>query len=85
MKQNDKISVVAITVWTFIHTYLLLKNIGAKVLIMDETDVSITYVRPTDYFYPFIPEAIRDVGFYDYSEYFVYVVGAWGFFFLRNF
>ena len=84
MKQRDRIIISGLIVWTFFHTYLLIKNINTT----ENRNVRIADWQiynhvPTDYFYPFTARpnfAIKssfDIGFYDYTEFFVYVVGAW--------
>jgi hypothetical protein len=91
MKQTDKIIVAILSIWTFIHCYLMLIADNSR-----EVNVSAMYdfddgiitdfsVYKTSMFYPFtkLPgNTERTTGyfrfdFYDYTEFFVYVIGAW--------
>lgn len=89
-KLNRKILSVLI-IWTFIHTYLLIINISTEEIpnFILLTQESYSH-KPTHYFYPFTarPAFLTgknfDSSFYDYTEFFVYVVGAWTSFVVYN-
>lgn len=85
--ERDKKLVSALCIWSFIHTYIIIRNNsgyesaysqGLKLLRIDG-DVKLT--NPVELFYPFY--AWRSlflysrIEMYDYTEYFVYVGGAW--------
>jgi hypothetical protein len=87
MTKRDRIIISVLIVWTFIHTYFLLANYidSSK----DRYGRFVTIQK--EWFYPFTvnysynPANYFDLWYYDYSEYFVYVVGAWGGLFLYKF
>ena len=86
ISKKEKLLIAALCIWSFIHTYLLVKNNsgfeyvitnGKKALVINRK-----LVNPVDIFYPFTKDQNNDISnfdlkFYDYSEYFFYVAGAW--------
>jgi hypothetical protein len=97
MKQTDKVLIAILSIWTFIHCYLMLKtvnypeNISAPHLWLGQINSNV--LVKTDLFYPFTSKINNtellsgsfNLAYYDYSEFFVYVVGAWGLFLLYKF
>ncbi len=91
MKQTDKIIIVILSVWTFIHCYLLLQGLNYENSLLysikygDGSSSNYDFYKG-EKFYPFTEIIINketvcsnyDFAFYDYSEFFIYVVGAWG-------
>ena len=83
MKRKDRIIISVLVVWTFIHTYLLLINYKRV--------FGYRYINVNKLFYPFTKDTYYpnlssfNLDFYDYSEYFIYVVGAWVGFFIYKF
>lgn len=97
MKKHDRIIISLLTVWTFIHTYIMLFKTTE---LRDEyycwregeyPDGVAHYISIRELFYPFTysseyPDATYfNSTFYDYTEYFIYVAGAWMCFFLYKF
>jgi hypothetical protein len=99
MKKVDKVIVAILSIWTFIHCYLIIQAINYPQIInaidsnnnIPEEDWISYEINKSDMFYPFTRFYLPDesyffgdfcVEFYDYSEFFVYVVGAWGLFLL---
>jgi hypothetical protein len=89
MIKKDRILISTLIVWTFTHTYLLITNINTtEIRNFRIVDQQLYNHIPTDYFYPFTSRqnfAISSswaIDFYDYTEYFVYVIGAWALFFI---
>jgi hypothetical protein len=97
MKQHDKILITILSIWTFIHCFLILKamdypkkiELGFKIVnFAGNTSYNTWPISKTERFYPFTLNAdyydstLFDIRFYDYTEYFVYIVGAWGLFFI---
>jgi hypothetical protein len=99
VKKKDKIIISVLAVWTFIHSYFLLFNINTDRVywhFSTEVDTDVIANLPvTKFFYPFTYSEIYsaiypqakyfNLEFYDYSEYFIYVVGAWVGFFIYKF
>jgi hypothetical protein len=97
MKQTDKVLIVILSIWTFIHCFLLLKGLNYKNPLrysISEGGIHSTYFfNKADRFYPFTNVVLNEKTvysdynfvFYDYTEFFVYVVGAWGLFFIYKF
>lgn len=93
MSKKEKIIIVVLCVWSFIHTYLLLTHLQRFVLDLRNGNE----VQSLDLFYPFtlywgqytnlriVVVHNFDLRFYDYTEYFIYVVGAWMLYFLLRF
>ena len=108
MSKADKIIVVVLIVWSFIHAFLLIKNID---IIKNNVAGTFQFYEhtikraPTYYFFPFTKQIYVQLydtsdglhhysysegtawgnfntDFYDYTEFFVYVVGAWMLFFI---
>lgn len=78
MTKTLKMVITILCLWTFLHTFLLLRNIDSKYayrVLFSEGDTNPLRIQR---FYPFTGTII----FYDYTEYFVYVGGAWMLFFL---
>jgi len=82
MKQRDKVIIVILGIWTFIHCYLMIKAAGGRVVLDISDEFIISKAARVRDFYPFTSELIAK---YDYTELFVYVVGAWGLFFAYKF
>ncbi len=104
MIKKDRILVSALIVWTFIHSYLILKTFNNTddrhpigkykdpISLGFPEDFLITSmsVNRKDVFYPFTKDlgvieltcGNFELDFYDYTEFFVYVFGAWGLFFI---
>lgn len=85
--QKEKIAIVLLCIWSFLHTYILINNItghwitsrlnGLKYVKLDKVSL-----KPSDLFFPFTLDdskgiPIFEFRIYDYSEYFVYVGGVW--------
>jgi hypothetical protein len=91
MKQTDKVLIAILSIWTFIHCYLMLiaSNYPEKALVwVTYWGQSVEqYYKKTELFYPFTKKEdfyhyhymtrSFDLRFYDYSEFFIYVGGAW--------
>jgi hypothetical protein len=89
MKQTDKVIVAILSIWTFIHCYLMLiaSNYPEEVYAqyLWNGTVNNFHLVKTDLFYPFtgkwnnieLLSGSFNLEYYDYSEVFVYVVGAW--------
>lgn len=93
MKKTDKVIVAILSIWTFIHCYLILMAINLPEKIKMPYVVNgrfrVFYFVKTDFFYPFttmeggntgihsIGCYTYDIRYYDYTEFFVYVAGAW--------
>jgi hypothetical protein len=91
MKQTDKVIVAILSIWTFIHCYLMLiaNNYPEKPLVWMTSygKSEQIYFKKTELFYPFTEinnyppyyylSLDFDLRFYDYSEFFVYVAGTW--------
>ena len=92
MKQKDKVLVAILSIWTFIHCYLMIIADKAPLVKLHSRDYP-TWSwdhDKTSYFYPFTYEKLLalenfDLRVYDFSEFFVYVVGAWGLFLIYKF
>lgn len=99
MKKLDKIILSVLIIWTFIHCFLMLKTINNEKYITESFEIVnlVDQVRldllKTDLFYPFtnkrddivfINGTYFNLKYYDYSEFFAYVVGAWTIFFIYN-
>ena len=90
---KEKIVITILCIWSFLHTYLLIKIFGYSYT----TPEGYKIVRidgnaflPAHSFYPFTYNETQhisnfEIGFYDYSEYFVYVGGAWMIFLLYRY
>lgn len=68
MKRNRKISIVLLSIWTFIHTYFLIYSNN-----FDIKDKAIE-------FFPFSTSDLLfeyAVRYYDFTEYFVFTGGIW--------
>ena len=94
-KQRVIISVLC--VWSFLNTFILLKFIRVAAVLLYSPGSKKIY-SPYDMFYPFIfngydvnssyKEFIShnfDMRFYDFSEYFFYVGGAWMIYYLYRY
>lgn len=86
VEKGNKIVVAILSMWTFLHTYLIIKSQNES---MDIQGIKMTLdgqrLFPNNAFYPFSSNFYSDtfnVAYYDFSEYFVYVGGAWLIFFL---
>lgn len=99
MKKFDKIIISVLIIWTFIHCFLMLKTINNEKYITEgfeivyQRDPVRLDLLKTDLFYPFtkkrddtifIDATYFNLKYYDYSEFFAYVVGAWTIFFIYN-
>jgi hypothetical protein len=95
MKTNHKKIIVLLCIWSFIHLFLFIKNKGVDGLNSYKyaNDISYWY-SAKKVFYPFTsgfsgsypsPTNNFDNRFYDFSELFFYVGGAWLIFFLIKF
>jgi hypothetical protein len=84
MKNNDRIVLSILSVWTFVHFCLLGLNYKTSTF---QTRIPgawkgdyYTFDRtPEEKFYPFTTgiESAFDIRYYDFSEFAVYVLGAW--------
>jgi hypothetical protein len=97
MKQTDKVIVAILSIWTFMHCFLMLKTVNypehirAPYIWVGEIKY-FDWVK-TDLFYPFtgkrndteLLSGWYNLDYYDFSEFFVYVIGAWGLFLLYKF
>jgi len=104
MKQQDKILIVILSIWSFIHCFFMLK-VGNIKIVKDSFFVmkneNVDWVdgsgglinvefKPTEMFYPSTKQwgdtelngGNFNLDYYDYTEFFVYIVGAWGLFFI---
>lgn len=83
---REKVIVSALCVWSFIHTYIILRNSTEYESVnyygMKRIMINGSYYNPLESFYPFndVPISI-----YDYTEYFVYVGGVWMIYFLYRY
>ncbi len=96
MTKKDRIITSALIVWTFLHCFLMLKTINNSNQIKTSFLFFGKYkerdLHKTDLFYPFTKMEENKVmfwitdnfnlNFYDYTEFFVYIGGAWGLFFI---
>jgi hypothetical protein len=91
MKQKERIVIVILGIWTFVNCFLLLKGLNYKNPLRYSINEGGWYdtnyhFYKSDRFYPFTKIILnkKTVGsnynfaFYDYTEFFVYVLGAWG-------
>lgn len=88
MSKKEKIIIVVLCVWSFVNTYIIIMNsvrsftdltTGRKfIYINDHYELA----QPIEYFYHFNNMDLAD---YDFTEYFVYVIGVWMVFFLYRF
>ena len=87
MSRKQKIMVVILCIWSFIHTFLFLKNIvniveGVYTYKRETPMGTLSLSYPlTSGFYPFTGH----LAYYDLTEYFLYVGGVWMLFFLYRF
>ena len=94
----EKMVVSILCIWSFIHTYLLLKTfrIGTVEFYDAGSLIYRKHVSQMEEFYPFtfvedttsnanFPNHNFDLRFYDYTEYFVYVGGVWMIYFLYRY
>lgn len=87
--KRDKLVISALCIWSFLHSYLIIRSHQFEYL----EDHGLKYIHgkrfsPSSEFYPFtnnLESYWFDVRYYDFTEYFVYVVGAWFIFFLFRF
>lgn len=95
LSQKEKVKIAALLLWSFVHSYIIIRNNigygstvqqGIKLLIIDKHPVM---ENPVEYFYPLYMWKhfflYSEICYYDYTEYFVYVVGAWLIYFLYRF
>ena len=105
MKQTDKVLIAILSIWTFIHCFLMIQAVNypkeisflaatTEEMLRGNEDEWVRYVfNKSDKFYPFTEFSTYNgkysenfnVVFYDYSEFFVYIIGAWGLFLLYKF
>jgi len=102
LSKNNKAIVSALCIWTFIHTFILLRYYelsGIWIISMGHNDDY--YLSKLSKFFPFtyIKKEVNgmgqifeytgnqlfDIRFYDKTEYFVYVIGAWLIYFLYRY
>lgn len=98
MKQKEKIVIVTLGVWTFIHCFILLIGLNYENPLSYSIneggwyDTHYSFYK-VDKFYPFTNIILNkktvssnyNYAFYDYSEFFVYIAGAWGLLFIYKF
>ena len=76
--KRDKLIISALCIWSFVHTYLIIRSsqfdyIESRGLRF----LDLKIFSPTSMFYPFTKNGWFNGRYYDFSEYFVYVGGAW--------
>lgn len=94
---KQRVIISALCVWSFLHTFILLRFIRV-ITIQLIISYSSVVVTPYEKFYPFTfidytrgdckEEFISrnfDMRFYDFSEYFFYVAGAWMIYYLYRY
>jgi|SRR5665647_258269 len=94
---KHRVLISALCLWSFLHTFILLRFIRVVAVVLDTAGPNKAY-SPYDMFYPFTfngyyysrsnAEIIShnfDMRFYDFSEYFFYVGGAWLIYLLYRF
>lgn len=93
--KKEKMVISVLCVWSFIHTYIIIKNNSGFGSFVGESGIRILLIdgkpemtNPSDYFYPFYRGIYfwsSTIRYYDYTEYFFYVGGAWLIYFLYRF
>lgn len=94
---RQEVIVSALCVWSFLHTFILLRYIRVTQIVLYFDGHKKAY-NPYDLFYPFTfngyhsrsseAETVShnfDMRFYDFSEYFFYVAGAWMIYYLYRY
>jgi len=83
-KNKDKLIVSSLCIWSFINAFVLLKYFGGSsfkkgwAIKIDQRDLFYPFTYSSDF-------RKYDIRFYDYTEFFVYVGGAWLIYFLYRY
>jgi len=90
---KQRVIISALCVWSFLHTFILLRYIRVVEIVLSVNNWSEKETgTPYDMFYPFTSKEYSngyihnfDMRFYDFSEYFFYVGGAWMIYYLYRY
>lgn len=87
---SSKLIISALCLWSFIHTYLIVKSYQFEYIEYQGLKLTLDgeIFSSSSKFYPFTSSggySRFDVRYYDFTEYFVYVAGAWMIYFLYRY